>query len=213
MLTIDIVSDVVCPWCFIGKRRLEAALASLRAEQPDLDIAVRWHPYFLNPDTPTEGEDYRAYLEAKFGGPAALERIWQQISDTGRSVGIAFAFEKIERRAHTLRAHRLIHRAQRLGTTEAWVEALFVGQFQKGRDVGDIATLCAIGEQLGEDPTDLRAYLESDEDADAVQAAAGEAQAMGVSGVPFFIFNRRLAVSGAHPPEALRQAIDEAMLG
>ena len=111
-LTVDVVSDVVCPWCFIGKRHLDAALELWREEQPACEVTVHWRPFFLNPDTPEAGEPYRPFLEKKFGGPEQVEELWQRVSAAGRSAGIAFAFEKIELRANTLNAHRLIHYAQ-----------------------------------------------------------------------------------------------------
>lgn len=114
-LAIDIVSDVVCPWCFIGKRHLDRALRLWHAEQPQSTVAVRWHPFFLDPDTPQGGEPYRPYLEKKFGGAEKLAEIWQRVSAAGRAAGIEFAFEKIELRANTLNAHRLIHHAQEVG--------------------------------------------------------------------------------------------------
>lgn len=221
-LTVDVISDVVCPWCFIGKRNLDRALGLWREEQPQREATVRWRPYFLNPDTPEAGEPYRPFLEKKFGGPRQLAELWQRVSAAGRTAGIEFAFEKIELRANTLNAHRLIHHAQKAppndGTgvgagaaaTAALVEALFAAQFLEGRHVGDRAVLAEVAAACGMDRAAVLGYLESDEDAAAVRAAADEAQRMGISGVPFFIFNNRLAASGAQPPEALLQAMREA---
>lgn len=210
-LTINIISDVVCPWCFIGKRRLESALAGLRAEHPEITPQIRWLPYQLNPETPVEGDAYRPFLEKKFGGAEALQAIWVRITEAGKSAGIDFAFEKIEIRPNTLRAHRLLHRAETLSTSEAWAERLFVGHFQRAEDIGHMDTLCAIADELGEDPATVRSYLESEKDQAEVEALIERAQSMGISGVPFFIFNGKLAVSGAQTPEVLRQAINEAM--
>jgi len=251
-ITLEVVSDVVCPWCFIGKRQLDRALALWRAERPDCAVTVRWRPYFLNPDTPESGEPYRPFLEAKFGGPEKLAEIWARVGAAGKSAGIDFAFEKIALRANTLHAHRLIHYAQKVGAgrtasagvasitgdeaiagvtasgavagnasatagehagdgslagsvVDAVVDALFVAQFIDGRHVGDRAVLLDIATRCGLDVETLRAYLASDEDVDTVRAEAEEAQRMGVSGVPFFIFDRRLGASGAQPAEALLQ--------
>jgi len=222
-LKIDVASDVVCPWCFIGKRHLDRALELWRDEQPDCEVTVHWRPFFLNPDTPETGEPYRPFLEKKFGGPKQLEEIWQRVSAAGRTAGIEFAFEKIELRANTLNAHRLIHYAQTKamrggihsssggGTpTAALVEALFAAQFLEGRHIGDRDILADVAAACGLDRAAVLAYLESDEDADAVRGGASEAQRMGISGVPFFIFNQRLAASGAQPPEALLQVMREA---
>ncbi|MDP2826927.1 MAG: DsbA family oxidoreductase [Sulfuritalea sp.] len=213
-LSIDVVSDVVCPWCFIGKRHLDRALELWLAEQPDCEVAVRWRPFFLNPDTPEAGEPYRPFLEKKFGGPQQLAEIWQRITEAGRTAGIEFAFEKIELRANTLNAHRLIHYAQKTGRDGAavnkLVEALFVAQFIAGRYIGDRTVLAAVAGECGMDREAVQRYLDTAEDADVVRAAAAEMQRMGIGGVPFFIFNQRLAASGAQPPEALLKAMREA---
>lgn len=212
-MTVDVVSDVVCPWCFIGKRNLDAALAAWRAERPDCEVAVRWRPFFLNPDTPEAGEPYRPFLEKKFGGPEKLAEIWQQVGAAGRKAGIEFAFEKIELRANTLAAHRLIDLAQRIGdaaAVNALVEALFAAQFLDGRHVGDRAVLAAVAGECGMDAEAVRRYLDGDEQAEAVRAGAEEARRLGINGVPFFIFDNRLAASGAQPPEALLGVMREA---
>lgn len=212
-MTVDVVSDVVCPWCFIGKRNLDAALAAWRAERPDCEVAVRWRPFFLNPDTPEAGEPYRPFLEKKFGSPEKLAEIWQQVGAAGRKAGIEFAFEKIELRANTLAAHRLIDLAQRIGdaaAVNALVEALFAAQFLDGRHVGDRAVLAAVAGECGMDAEAVRRYLDGDEQAEAVRAGAEEARRLGINGVPFFIFDNRLAASGAQPPEALLGVMREA---
>ena len=210
-LTIDVVSDVVCPWCFIGKRRLEAALRELKRERPEVAPRIRWLPFFLNPDTPEEGEPYRPFLEKKFGGPEQLAQIWAQIAEAGRSADIAFAFERIEKRANTLKAHRLIHRAQTRGDADALVERLFAAQFLDGRDVGDAAELARLAADCGEDEAAALAYLRTEEDADAVRAGFDRAQGMGVTGVPFYILAGRYGVGGAQPPELMLGAMRQAL--
>ena len=213
-LTIEVVSDLVCPWCFIGKRHLDRALQLWREERPDSEVAVRWRPFFLNPDTPQGGEPYRPFLERKFGGREKLAEIWQRVGAAGRAAGIEFAFEKIELRANTLHAHRLIQCAQTAGAggtaIGALVDALFAAQFLDGRHIGDRAVLAAVAAECGMEREAVQRYLESDENADEVRAAAAEAQDMGIGGVPFFIFDRRIAASGAQPPEALLQGMREA---
>lgn len=220
-LTIDVVSDVVCPWCFIGKRHLDRALQLWREERPDTEVAVRWRPFFLNPDTPEAGEPYRPFLEKKFGGTEKLAEIWQRLGAAGRTAGIEFAFEKIERRANTLNAHRLIHYAQTVGADgdpklvpgEAiggLVDGLFAAQFLEGRPIGDRAVLAAVAAECGMDREAVRRYLDSDADADEVRAAATAMQRMGIGGVPFFIFNQRIAASGAQPPDTLLQGMRQA---
>jgi predicted DsbA family dithiol-disulfide isomerase len=221
-MSVDVVSDVVCPWCFIGKRNLDAALAAWRTERPDCEVTVQWRPFFLNPDTPEAGEPYRPFLEKKFGGPEKLAEIWQRVAAAGRTAGIEFAFEKIELRANTLHAHRLIDLAQRIANSGihadgsgsaavgAMVEALFAAQFLDGRHVGDRAVLAAIAGECGMDVEAVRRYLDSDEMAEAVRGDAEEARRLGIGGVPFFIFNNRLAASGAQPPDALLRVMREA---
>lgn len=150
-LTIEVVSDVVCPWCFIGLRRLERAIDIVREEQPDFQYVLRWWPFFLNPDTPPEGEPYLPFLIQKFGGRERVEEIWQRIREAGASLGIDYRFEEIQFRANTLHAHRLIHWAQQQGDATALVEQLFHGQFQLGQHVGDMAVLAKLAAACGYD--------------------------------------------------------------
>jgi predicted DsbA family dithiol-disulfide isomerase len=211
-LTVDVVSDVVCPWCYIGKRRLEAALAALRESDPDLPVQVRWHPFELNPELPAEGTDRRAYLEAKFGGPERAHAIYARVRAAGDTVGIPFDFDAIERQPNTLEAHRLIAWAQarREGDADALVEKLFRAYFLEGRYVGDREELVRIAVEAGFDPDDARAFLASDALRAETAAAEDRARQVGVSGVPFFIFNLKTAVSGAHEPATLLEAIAQA---
>lgn len=210
--TIDVVSDVVCPWCYIGKRRLEAALATLRAAEPDLPIAVRWHPFELNPDLPPEGTDRRAYLDAKFGGPERAKEIYARVRAAGETVAIPFDFDAIERQPNTLEAHRLIAWAQTRpeGDADALVERLFRAYFIEGRYVGDRDELVRTAVEARFDPDDARAFLASDALRAEVADAEQHARQMGISGVPFFIFNGKTAVSGAHEPATLLEAIAQA---
>jgi predicted DsbA family dithiol-disulfide isomerase len=209
-LTIDVVSDIVCPWCFIGKHRLDAALAQLRERNADASVRVQWLPFFLNPDTPEEGEPYRAFLEAKFGGAANVDRMQQRLAEAGATAGIEFAFDKMAVRPNTLRAHRLLHRAQQHGDVSALKERLMQGHFQRGENVGDIATLARIAAEFGGNEDKTREYLGSDAGAEAVRSLAERAHQMGINGVPFFIFNQKVGMSGAHPPEDILQAIQQA---
>jgi predicted DsbA family dithiol-disulfide isomerase len=214
-LMIDVVSDVVCPWCFIGKRHLDRALALWREEQPECAVTVHWRPFFLNPDTPEAGEPYRPFLEKKFGGPKQLEELWQRVSAAGRTAGIEFAFEKIELRANTLNAHRLIHFAQtEVGACSTpisdLVEAVFSAQFLEGRHLGDRAVLADVAAACGMEREAVLHYLESTADAATVRGGADAARRRGINGVPFFIFNDRLAASGAQPPEALLKVMRQA---
>ena len=211
-LTVDVISDVVCPWCYIGKRRLEAALARLRETEPDLPVQVRWHPFQLNPGVPREGIDRREYLEAKFGGPERAKQIYARVSAAGATVDIPFAFDAIERQPNTLDAHRLIAWAQARheGDPDALVENLFRAYFVEGRFLGDHEELVGQATAAGYDADDARKFLASDAREAEVVHADQRARAHGVSGVPFFIFGGKTALSGAHEPEALLEAIAQA---
>lgn len=210
-LTIEVVSDVVCPWCFVGKRNLDEALRQLAQQAPQTAVSVRWLPYFLNPDAPPGGEPYRAALERKFGGAAQVDAAWARVSEMGRQAGIAFAFERIQRRIYTLDAHRLIHRFQQRGDAGALVERLFDARFQRGEDIADHAVLAAIAGECGDDAQAVLTYLASEQDVDEVKALAADVRAAGVNGVPYFIFNRRQAVSGAQPPHVLLETMQRAL--
>jgi predicted DsbA family dithiol-disulfide isomerase len=211
-LFIDVVSDVVCPWCYIGKRKLEAALARL-GEEPGLAVTVRWHPYELNPDLPAQGVPRAAYLEAKFGGTAQADAIYARVRAAGAEVDIPFAFERIRLQPNTLDAHRLITWAQERGGADALVERLFRAYFTEGRYIGAVDELVALAAEVDLPADESRAMLAADAYRGEVEAEFREARDAGISGVPFFIFNGRTAVSGAHDPETLLEAIAAARAG
>ena len=210
-MTIDVISDVVCPWCFIGRRRLGQALSLYATREPDVHPAVSWHPFQLNPDLPRDGIDRRAYLEAKFGGPQRAAEIYERVRAAGRAVGIDFAFERIERQPNTRDAHRLIAWAQARGDPEDVVERLFRAYFLEGRGIGERAVLAAIAGEAGLAADAARAYLESEAGADTVEGMDRRVRELGVTGVPFFIFGSLVGVSGAQEPPALVAAMAEAM--
>lgn len=207
-LFVDVVSDVVCPWCYVGKRKLEAALARLR-EESDLAVTVRWHPYELNPDLPAQGVPRAEYLEAKFGGKARADEVYARVRAIGAEVDIAFAFERIRLQPNTLDAHRLIAWAQQRGDGDAnaLVERLFRAYFIEGRYLGAVDELLALAADAGLPGDEARTMLLSTAYRAEVEAEYREASDAGITGVPFFIFNGRTAVSGAHDPETLLQAI------
>jgi predicted DsbA family dithiol-disulfide isomerase len=211
-VVVDVVSDVVCPWCYIGKRRLEAAIAQMREAEPDLPFEVRWHPFQLNPDLPAQGVDRKAYLEAKFGGPERAKQVYERVTAAGKSVGIPFDFDAIERQPNTLDAHRLVAWAQSRneGDTDALVEGLFRANFLEGRYVGSVDELVALAGEAGFDAADARAFLESDALKDVVTDSDRRAREMGIGGVPFFIFDGKTALSGAQEPSAIVAAIQQA---
>jgi predicted DsbA family dithiol-disulfide isomerase len=206
-LTVDIVSDVVCPWCFVGMRRLGAALMTIGSAEPDARMRVRWHPFQLNPGLPPGGVDRRAYLEAKFGGPDRAAEVYARVRAAGESVGIRFDFDRIAIQPNTQDAHRLIAWAQSQVDANPLVERLFRAYFNDGADVGDRSLLAALAGEAGLDAAAARAFLDSDLGIAEVAAADRQAREMGIGGVPFFVFNGRIAVSGAQAPEVLVDAI------
>jgi predicted DsbA family dithiol-disulfide isomerase len=215
-LVVDIVSDVVCPWCYIGKRKLELALAELAVREPGLAVAQRWHPFQLNPDLPPEGIPREAYLEAKFGGKAPAAEIYSRVKRVGAEVGISFDFDRISRQPNTLDAHRLIAWAQQRGdanATDLLLERLFHAYFIEGRLLSDREELVRIASDAGLPEDEARLLLASAAGLSSVEAEDREARAVGIAGVPFFIFNGRTAVSGAHDPQTLLEAIAAARAG
>ena len=205
-LTIDVVSDVVCPWCFLGKRRLEAAIRD-SGEGP---IAVRWRPFQLDPSIPAEGLDRSAYMKAKFNDDARLAAVHDRLAELGEAVGVAYAFDRIKRAPNTLDAHRLIRWASDGDRQDAVVERLFRLYFEEGRDIGDRALLIDTARACDMDAELAEKRLADGDDVEAVQAEIAQAQAIGVTGVPFFIFASRFGVPGAQETDVLAKAIAQA---
>jgi len=212
-LTIDVVSDVVCPWCYIGKRKLEAALALPEAAGLP-PVVVRWHPFQLNPDMPQDGMPRKQYLEDKFGGPERAAAIYERVRAAGSAVGLNLNIDGITRQANTLAAHALIGFAQQDDRDGSDVkERLLKAYFVENRDIGDVDVLTAIAAEAGLDADAARAFITSAEEREAVSESDAQARQLGVTGVPFFIFNRQLAVSGAQDPETLLAAMRQAVEG
>ena len=198
MIYVDIVSDTICPWCYIGKRRFERALAlSGRA-----DVAVAWRPFQLNPDMPPEGMTRDDYVRAKFGGGDRPRQIYQAIAESGREAGIEFQFSLIRRTPNTVLSHRLIHWAGKNGSQDEIVAELFKAYFEQGLDIGDLEILVECAGRAGIDGDTARRYLATDEGRHEVVASDVYARRLGINGVPCFIVNRKYAVSGAQPPSA-----------
>jgi predicted DsbA family dithiol-disulfide isomerase len=209
-LAIDIISDVVCPWCFIGKRRLEAALKLYRERSPGAaEPKITWHPFQLNPDMPTTGIDRDAYVKSKFGADRAGQ-IYGRITSIGKEVGIPFDFSEVTRQPNTLAAHSLIALAIDAGKQDAVVEALFRAFFLEGKDLTSADALAEIAVGAGLDAGDVKAFLASENARTHILAEDKEARKIGVEGVPFFVFNKRIAVSGAQEPAVLLEAMLEA---
>jgi predicted DsbA family dithiol-disulfide isomerase len=204
---IDIVSDVVCPWCYVGKKHLESALASM----PEIDTIVRWHPFQLDPTIPREGLDRKAYMRQKFGDDGRLKAAHQRLETLGAQNGIGFQFGAITRSPNTLDAHRLIRWAGDAGLQDTMVQSLFQAYFEEGRDIGDRAVLALIAERAGFEADAILQRLETDDDAENVRIEIAEAGRIGVTGVPFFILAQKLAVSGAQPADVLIGAISQAL--
>lgn len=214
-VSIDIVSDFICPWCFIGKKRLKDALALVLEKHPDTSFQINWLPYFLGLDTPSEGVAYQPFMEAKFGGARKLAEMQARVLEAGQDAGVAMALDKISVRPNTLAAHRLVYRAQSLGhppaEIESLVDRLFSGYFQRGEDIGKIATLAEMAAECGDRKDEVIDYLMSPQGDQPVRSLFEKVGQLGVSGVPFFIFQRNLAVSGAQTGEVLAAAILQAM--
>jgi len=204
MLQIDIYSDTVCPWCFIGKRRLERALAA----REDANVTINWHAFQLNPDMPAAGMSQEAYLVSKFGSPERAENAFSSIARAGHSERIAFNFESITRMPNTLQSHRLIRLATRYQRQTPIVEALFQAFFVDGEDIGDNVTLTRIAARSGLNGPDVAQYLAGDEDRAAVLSADIRARRMGIKAVPSFIVNGAYSISGAQEPEAFYPLFD-----
>lgn len=203
-MRIDIFSDVICPWCFIGKKRLEKAL-TLRPLQ---DLQIHWRAFQLNPGMPEEGMDRQAYLAAKFGGPESAQRIYDTVGAAGRRSGVDFAFDKITRTPNTVAAHRLVRLAERFGRQDAMVDSLFQAYFLQGRNLSDKDGLVDIAADAGLDQAAARAFLDGDEETEAVLAEDAYARKLGIGGVPCFIVDGRYALSGAQEPEAFLPVFD-----
>ena len=195
-MKLEVASDVVCPWCYIGKRRLEKALELLKGE---VEVEVRWLPFQLNPGLPAEGMPRAEYRKAKFGSLERSKQMDARVIAEGKAEGIDFAFERMERQPNTSQAHRLIALA---GNQNAVVNALFRAHFEQARDIGDPKVLAEIAAQCG-----VQGWPENAQD---VSALENEVRGMGISAVPTFIFERKSGVSGAYPAETLAAAIKEA---
>lgn len=202
-ITVDVISDVMCPWCYIGKRHLEAALKTI----PDVPVEVRWHPYQLDPTLPREGKDRSQYLSDKFGGIEKAREIYANIEAAGKAVGIPFAFDRIKLSPNTLDCHRLILWSKSDDVQDDVVERLFKAYFIDGEDLTQAETLVRISADAGMQSDLVEQLLETDSDMQKMVKQIEQAQEMGVTGVPCFIIDQRFALSGAEKPETLAAAI------
>lgn len=198
-VTIDIVSDVICPWCYVGKRRLEAAMRAL----PEHTFIVRWHPYQLNPTMPAEGMDRRAYRTRKFGTWEKSLELDAQVTAAANAEGLPFALDKIARTPNTFNAHRVLWLADELGVQDGVAEELFKAYFVEGKNIGERAVLLDAAAAGGLDRERADAMLHGDDGVDEVKVEETKARKRGVDGVPFFIINNSVAISGAQPTDML----------
>ncbi len=207
-LPIEIVLDLICPWCYLGVRRL---MRTIR-RRPDLLFDLTWRPFLLNPDMPRLGMARPDYVVRKFGGEDRARRLYASISEIGLAEGIQFRFDRIRRTPSSVDAHRLVRHAARFGRADGMVEALFSAHFTDGADIGDHGVLIAVATACGLDPLSVRRYLMSDEDADLVHGDNLRAHRLGINGVPCFVIGERHAIAGAQEPEVIERLLDVAAL-
>ncbi len=205
MITLDIISDPICPWCYIGWARLARALES----RPDHPFTIQWHPFQLNPDMPSGGMDRREYLEHKFGGKDGAMRAYAPVVEHAEAAGLNIDFAGITRTPNTVDAHRLIHWAGIEGRQTPMVLSLFRAYFVEGKDIGDPETLLDLAEGVGMDRAMTQQLLGSDADAADIRARDAHARSRGVTGVPTFIVGGQHALSGAQPAEVWVEVIDD----
>lgn len=202
---LDVMSDPICPWCYIGKTHLDSALKSA----PDHPFVIQWHPFQLNPSMPAEGMDRRAYLEGKFGGKDGAVRAYAPVVEHAQAAGLNINFEGMKRTPNTIDAHRLIHWAGIERKQNAAVDALFTAYFVDARDIGDREVLGDIADGIGMDASVVLRLLETDADLDDIRARDTKAREMGVNSVPTFVVAGKHAVPGAQPPELWLKVIAE----
>ena len=205
MIKLDILSDPICPWCYIGWTNLARALEA----RPDHPFAIEWHPFQLNPDMPAGGMDRRTYMEAKFGGKDRAVQAYLPVIQHAERAGLALNLDAIPRTPNTLDAHRLIHWAGIEGRQTPVVLALFRAYFQDGRDIGDTETLAEIAGSAGLDRAMIATLLEGDADADDISARDAHARSRGVTGVPTFVIANQHVLTGAQPTDTWLAIIDD----
>jgi predicted DsbA family dithiol-disulfide isomerase len=205
-LGVEIVHDLVCPWCFLGVRRL---MRTLR-RRPDLLFELSWRPFLLNPDMPRGGMPRPDYVMRKFGGEERARRLYTSITDIGRSEGVQFRFDRIRRTPSSVDAHRLVRWAGRFGRATEAAEALFSAHFTDGLDIGEAEVLVAVAHALGLDAPAFRRFLATDLEVDAVHAENLRAHRLGINGVPCFVIGGRHAIAGAQEPEVIERLLDVA---
>lgn len=203
-MLLEIFADTVCPWCYIGKRRLMRALAN----RPQPGLVIRWRAFQLNPGMPMVGIDRAQYMTAKFGSLDRAQRVFDSVARVGRNEGIHFAFDRIQRTPNTLRSHRLLQAAARIGREGALLDRLYVSYFTEGVDIGDPEKLIALATEAGLSAETAHAAVEGIPEIDLALAEDFQSRRLGITGVPYFIFNGRFGLSGAQEPEVLYSMFD-----
>jgi predicted DsbA family dithiol-disulfide isomerase len=205
-LVIEVVHDLICPWCYLGVRRLFRTLTS----RPDLLVELEWRAFLLNPDMPRGGMPRGEYVARKFGGEERARRLYASITDLGAAEGLNFRFDRIRRTPSSVNAHRLVRLASRVGCANAVVESLFAAHFTDGRDIGDPAVLTAIAAACGMRPNETRQYIESEAELEQVHGDNLRAHRLGINGVPCFVVGGQHAIAGAQEPEVIERLLDVA---
>lgn len=205
-MTVEMIADLACPWCYIGLVRLEKAFAL----RPNIDVRLVWWPYLLNPQMPRDGMDRQTYLRSKFGGEAQARQIYQRIRDAGSEEGIPFAFDKMPRTPNTVAAQRLILLARTKGHERAMIRTLFKALFEEGLDIGKQDVLMSLGERAGLERGAIEALFAGDDYGADIIRGHQRASMMGVQGVPLYLVNREHVISGAQAPEVLAGLLDVA---
>lgn len=206
-LHIDLYADVVCPWCWIGERRLHRALA----DRPDLDVTIAWRPFQLDPTVPAEGRDWQQLITQKFGGAVRANEMFAHVAQAGALDGTTFRFDRITKAPNTVRAHALLLHAEPLGVQWQLAESLFQAYFHDGRDIGDPNTLREIGSHHGIDGDEIDTIIADGRYDVHIQQSQREAARLGVRGVPFVVVDNRIGISGAQPESVFRKAIEQAV--
>jgi predicted DsbA family dithiol-disulfide isomerase len=205
-LSLEVVIDLVCPWCFLGTRRLRRTLR----RRPDLLVEITWRAFLLNPDMPRGGMTRGDYVVRKFGGEDRARRLYASIAELGRAEGVAFRFDRIRRTPSSIDAHRVVRFAAGFGAADSVVDALFSAHFTDGHDIGDPAVLAAVATAAGLDGARVRRLLATEEDVDAIHAENLRAHRIGINGVPCFVVGGRHAIAGAQEPEVIERLLDVA---
>ncbi len=205
-LSVEVVYDLICPWCYLGVKRL---LRTFR-RRPDLLFDLTWRPFLLNPDMPRSGMARPDYVVRKFGGEERAKRLYASIGELGKREGIAFAFDRIRRTPSSIDAHRMVRLAAQYGRADAVVDSLFAVHFTEGHDIGDHDVLVAVGHGCGLDAREVKAFLAGNAEIDAVHADNLRAHRLGINGVPCFVVGGRHAIAGAQEPEVIERLLDVA---